>query len=155
MQFVKESLIEAEPKRVFAFHLLPDAFVRLIPPWEDLNVIQTADITRVGSRTIADTKIFGPFRSRIVAEHTAYDPPRMFEDVQITGPFRKWRHRHIVEPHEKGALLRDEIDFEPPLRIFGPMAAPISVLPRLKRMFDYRHKITKEWCESEAKQPNR
>lgn len=153
MRFVKESLIEAKPERVFAFHLLPDAFVRLIPPWEDLKVIQTADITRVGSRTIAETKILGPFRSRIVAEHTAYDPPQMFEDIQISGPFRSWRHRHIVEPHDKGALLRDEIDFEPPLRIFGPMAAPISVLPRLERMFDYRHKVTKEWCESETERP--
>ena len=25
--------------------------------------------------------------SRWVAEHTVYDPPRMFEDVQIEGPF--------------------------------------------------------------------
>jgi ligand-binding SRPBCC domain-containing protein len=29
----------------------------------------------------------------------------MFEDVQLSGPFSKWRHRHIVEPHAEGSVL--------------------------------------------------
>jgi ligand-binding SRPBCC domain-containing protein len=136
---------------VFGFHELPDALERLIPPWEDAKVLQKADITKIGSQTIVETKILGPFKSRWVAEHTAYDPPRMFEDVQIKGPFRSWRHRHIVEPYAEGAILRDEIEFEPPLRFFGPLAAPIAILPRIEKMFEYRHQVTKEWCEKSSK----
>jgi len=34
MRFTKESVIRATPERVFAFHELPDAFERLMPPWE-------------------------------------------------------------------------------------------------------------------------
>jgi hypothetical protein len=34
LQFVQESLIRATPARVFAFHELPDAILRLLPPWE-------------------------------------------------------------------------------------------------------------------------
>ena len=94
-------MIRASPERVFAFHELPDAFERLIPPWETAKIIQKADISVIGSRAIIETRIFGIFTSRWVAEHTAYDPPRMFEDVQISGPFRFWRHRHIVEAHPK------------------------------------------------------
>jgi len=148
MHFVKETLIHAPPERVFAFHELPDAFERLIPPWEKIKVIQKADISKIGSQTIVDTKILGPIRKRLVAEHTAYDPPRMFEDTQVQGPFRSWCHRHIVLPHPEGAVLRDEIEFEPPLPIFGPLAAPVAILPRLERMFAYRHEVTKRWCES-------
>ena len=150
MQFVKESLIHCTPERVFAFHELPDAFERLIPPWEKVKVIQLADISKIGSRTIVETTVFGPFKKRLVAEHTAYDPPRMFEDTQITGPFKSWWHRHIVEPHPKGAVLRDEVEFEPPFAIFGPLAAPLAIMPRLERMFAYRHEVTKEWCEGET-----
>ena len=40
MQFIKESIIKATPEKVFAFHELPDAFERLMPPWENANVIQ-------------------------------------------------------------------------------------------------------------------
>ena len=147
MQFIKETLIKAAPERVFAFHQLPDAFDRLLPPWEEVKVIQIADISVIGSRAIIETKIFGTFTSRWVAEHTAYDPPHLFEDVQISGPFKSWRHRHVVEAHPEGALLRDEIEYEPPFSIFGELAAPYAVVPKLARMFAYRHEVTRKWCE--------
>ena len=147
MQFVKESIIHASPEKVFAFHEMPDAFERLVPPWENAKVIQKADITKIGSRAIIEQKIFGLIPSRWVAEHTKYEPPKMFEDVQISGPFAKWRHQHIILAHAEGAILRDEIEYEPPFWIFGQIAAPFLVLPKLEKMFEYRHQVTKDWCE--------
>ncbi len=148
MRFTKETVIEATPERVFAFHELPDAFERLMPPWEDAKIIQKADISVIGSRAIVDTRIFGLITSRWVAEHTVYDPPRMFEDIQVSGPFSSWRHRHIVEANGDGAVLRDEIEYEPPLWFLGALAAPFAVVPKLEKMFTYRHDVTKKWCES-------
>ena len=149
MKFIKESVIKASPERVFSFHELPDAIERLIPPWENAVIIQKADVSKVGSQAIIEQKIFGIVPSRWVAEHTAYDPPRMFEDIQVSGPFKSWRHRHIVEPHPDGALLRDEIDLEPPLSVFGKLAAPLIIIPRIEKMFEYRHQVTREWCEDD------
>ncbi len=148
MQFVKESVIHAAPEKVFAFHELSDAFERLVPPWEKAQIIQKADISRIGSQAIIETKIFGLIPARWVAEHTKYEPPRMFEDVQISGPFRRWQHQHLVLPHEDGAILRDEIEFEPPMWFVGRMVAPFAILPKLEKMFAYRHQITRQWCES-------
>lgn len=148
MRFVKESVVRAPPERVFAFHELPDALARLTPPWEHARVLKSAASLRVGERAVVEMRLFGVVPVRWVAEHTAYDPPRFFEDVQLSGPFRRWRHRHFVESHENGSLLRDEIEFEPPLGPLGRLAAPLAVVPRLRRLFDYRHKITREWCES-------
>ncbi|MFM9904525.1 MAG: SRPBCC family protein [Pyrinomonadaceae bacterium] len=147
MRFVKESVFKASPERVFAFHELPDAFERLMPPWEDAIIIQKADISVIGSQAIFDTKILGLITVRWVAEHTAFDPPRLFEDTQVSGPFKSWRHRHIITPHADGAALRDEIEYEPPFWIFGALAAPFAVVPKLEKMFEYRHTITREWCE--------
>lgn len=147
MKFIKESIIRAAPERVFAFHELPDAFERLVPPWESVKIIQKADIKQIGSRAILEQKIFGLFPSRWVAEHTKYEPPRMFEDIQISGPFKSWQHQHIIEPYETGAVLRDEINFEPPFWIFGQIAAPVFILPKIEKMFAYRHEVTRKWCE--------
>jgi ligand-binding SRPBCC domain-containing protein len=149
MNFIKESIIKAAPEKVFAFHELPDAIERLIPPWENAKVIQKADISKIGSQAIIEMKVLGLFPVRWIAEHTKYEPPRMFEDVQISGPFKKWRHQHIILPHEEGAILRDEIEYEPPFWIFGELAAPFAVVPKLEKMFAYRHEITRKWCESE------
>ncbi len=147
MKFTKTSIIKAAPEKVFAFHELPDAIERLVPPWESVKIIQRADISKVGSQAILEQKIFGLIPSRWLAEHTKYEPPRMFEDVQISGPFASWRHQHIIEPHADGAILRDEIEFEPPLWIFGQVVAPIFITPKIEKMFAYRHEVTRKWCE--------
>jgi ligand-binding SRPBCC domain-containing protein len=148
MRFTKSTVINASPERVFEFHLLPDAFERLVPPWENAKILQKADVTKVGSRAIIEQKIFGLVPAKWVAEHTAYDPPKMFEDVQVSGPFKSWRHRHIVESHPEGAVLIDEIEFEPPMGFLGTMVAPVLILPKIEKMFDFRHEVTKKWCES-------
>lgn len=150
MNFAKESLIRASPERVFAFHELPDAFQRLTPPGEHVKIIQPASSLRVGERATVELKALGLFKVRWIAQHTSYDPPRMFEDVQVKGPFRSWRHRHLVIPHEEGAILRDEIAFEAPMGIAGRLLAPALIIPRLKTLFAYRHKVTRDWCEGKA-----
>lgn len=157
MNFIKESVIRASPERVFAFHELPDALERLTPPWESARVIQPAENLRVGSTAIVETRILGLIPSRWVAKHTLYDPPRMFEDIQTSGPFHLWRHRHIVLPQDRdegeeggAALLHDEIEYEPPFWFIGRMFAPLLIIPRLTRLFEYRHRVTREWCEKES-----
>jgi ligand-binding SRPBCC domain-containing protein len=153
MKFTKESLIRASPERVFAFHELPDAFRRLTPPWEKSRIIQSAPDLRPGATAIIETRLFGLINKRWVARHTVYDPPRMFEDVQVEGPFQSWRHRHLILPHAEGATLRDEIEYEPPLGFLGRLAAPAVIVPRLRRLFEYRHNVTREWCEAVSPQP--
>src|SRR4029077_11657992 len=151
MKFVKQSFIRATPERVFAFHEQPDVLSLLIPPWESARVIQAAKISDLGSQAIVETKIFGPITAKWVAQHTVYEPPRLFEDVQVRGPFRDWRHRHIIEPHDGGAMLRDEIDYAPPLGFLGRAVAPLLVQRRLEKLFAYRHDVTRRWCEEEDK----
>jgi len=147
VRFVKESMIRATPERVFAFHEQRDALRLLIPPWEKTRVIEQGLISEPHSRTTIETRVFGPVKARWISEHTLYDPPREFVDVQVKGPFRRWRHRHIVEPRADGAVLRDEIELEPPLGIFGRLVAPFFITPRLEKLFSYRHEVTRRWCE--------
>jgi ligand-binding SRPBCC domain-containing protein len=59
MKFVKESIIHCTPEKVFAFHQLPDAFERLVPPFETVKVVQRADISKIGSRTILGSGTHG------------------------------------------------------------------------------------------------
>jgi len=131
VRFIKESIIKARPERVFAFHEQANVLSLLIPPWERTRVIQSAKISDVGSQAIIETKLLGPLKVRWVAQHTVYEPPHSFEDVQLKGPFRSWRHRHIIKPHAEGAILHDEIDYEPPLGFIGRAVAPLLIQKRL------------------------
>ena len=149
MEFVKESFIKAPPEVVFSFHELDDAFEKLVPPWEKVEVLQRADIAKVGSQAIIEQSIFGLIKQKWVAEHTAYDPPNMFEDTQVSGPFKKWVHKHHIILEKDGALLRDEIEFDPGFSFVGELGAKLVILPKIEKMFEYRHKVTKEWCEAQ------
>ena len=149
--FEKRTRIQASPARVFAFHERPDALTRLIPPWDDSRVVEKTPGLDVGTRAVIETRI-GPIKQRIVAEHTAYEAGRMFQDTMRSGPFKHWVHTHTMEPDGAGGtFLIDHIAYELPLGFLGELGGGWFARRRLERMFDYRHQVTKETCEAEER----
>jgi ligand-binding SRPBCC domain-containing protein len=146
MHFTARSVIRTTPEELFAFHELPDAFLCLLPPGEKIRVIQSASSLNVGNRTIVEIRI-GFLWVTFESLHTAYDPPHSFEDQQVRGPFRSWRHRHIVESHRDGAILLDDIEYTPPFGLLGRIVDGIVIKPRLRKVFAFRHRVTRECCE--------
>jgi ligand-binding SRPBCC domain-containing protein len=73
----------------------------------------------------------------------------MFADRQVDGPFAYWYHRHLFsDDGQGGTILRDEVDYRLPLGLLGERLGQRFVESRLKKMFDYRHLITKQIVES-------
>jgi uncharacterized protein len=64
----------------------------------------------------------------------------------VRGPLRRWRHRHVIAAAGDGARLTDAIEFEPPFGILGRLFAPWLILPRLRKLFTWRHEVTRAWC---------
>jgi len=148
MRFVKESRIAAPPELVFAFHESPGALQRLTPPWERVDVVEGGNSIKPGSRVVLSVAL-GPLRLRWVAEHTDYEAGRMFADRQIEGPFASWSHRHrFLDDGRGGTILRDEVDYTPPLGLVGRLLAGKLLESKLQNMFDYRHEITRKIAES-------
>ena len=148
MTFVKETRIAAPPVRVFDFHETPGAIERLTPPWERVVVESGGGLIRPGSRIALRTSL-GPLRLRWVAEHTEYDPPGLFADRQLSGPFASWYHRHwMIDDGRGGTLLRDEVEFALPLGTIGRWIGSGYVERKLRRLFDYRHDVTRRIVEA-------
>ncbi len=154
MRFVAESLIRASQERVFAFHELPDALERLTPRWAGSRVVEHAPTLRVGARTVCDIRVAPWVWVRTELVHTACERPARFVDEQVRGPFRKWRHEHLVTPANGGARLTDVVEVEPPFGVLGRVLAPVLILPRLRRLFAYRHEATRAWCEGQVSSPS-
>jgi ligand-binding SRPBCC domain-containing protein len=147
------TLIEAPPRRVFAFHEDPSALVRLTPPWEHVDVVTPPASLAVGTRVVLRTRI-GPLWLRWVAEHIAYERDRSFADRQIEGPFASWEHHHLVEdlsePSRPRTRLTDRVTYELPLGPLGALFGGVFVRRKLDRLFAFRHEVTRRACESEA-----
>ncbi len=73
----------------------------------------------------------------------------MFADRQVEGPFASWYHRHLfLDDGEGGTLLRDELEYRPPLGVVGRLLAGGLLESKLQKMFDYRHETTRRIVES-------
>ena len=148
MHFVKESRIAASAAVVFAFHEAPDAFARLLPPWQTSEIIQPPTSLAVGTRVVLRTKV-GPIWQTIEAEHVEYEAGKMFADRMNKGPFARWLHRHIITPDGPNACtLTDDITYELPLGVLGRVFGGAFAKHELKRLFEYRHRVTREACEA-------
>lgn len=150
MRFIKRSRIAAPAPVVFAFHERPDAFQRLQPPWQTTEIVKPPASLAVGTEVIVRVRV-GPIWQTVVAEHVEYEPGRMFADTMRKGPFKRWLHRHIVEPDGPDhSILTDDIEYELPLGVPGRIAGGPFVRRMLERMFEYRHAVTRADCEGGA-----
>ncbi|MEM6506532.1 MAG: SRPBCC family protein [Planctomycetota bacterium] len=147
MRYVKESTIAATPRAVFDFHESPDALTQLIPPWENMEVVESAGSLKPGSRVVVKGRK-GILPMKWVAVHTEYDPPHLFADKAESSPFSYWYHRHhMIDDGQGRTVLRDEVDFLPPLGVVGRVLGGWFILRQLEKMFAYRHETTKRIVE--------
>ncbi|QEG37575.1 SRPBCC family protein [Bythopirellula goksoeyrii] len=142
-----ESRINASSEQVFRFHESAEALRSLIPPWEKMQVSESAGSLLPGSRVVLRGNV-GPIPVSWVAIHTEYEPPHLFADRQESGPFAWWYHRHHILDDGEGTLLRDEVEYQVPLWPLGDWLGGWFVRRKLERMFDYRHKTTRSLVES-------
>ena len=145
--FVATTRIQASAEDVFDWHEAPGAFERLTPPWERVRVLRHQGGIRDGARV---SLLVGPapFALRWDLEHRDYRPGRSFTDLQLRGPFRFWRHVHRMVPQgPRACLLEDTIEFELPLGSIGRLVGGPLVLKKLKRLFEYRHAVTRRAFE--------
>ncbi len=144
MEFVHESVFEVPVEALFAFHERADAFELLMPPWETVRNVQPAASLEVGAVARLEQRVAPGIWLEIVAEHVGYEKDRLFVDEMRKGPFAAWRHEHRFEPHPEGSTLVDAITYTPPMGVLGRIAAPLAIEPRLRKMFEYRHEVTRK-----------
>jgi uncharacterized protein len=132
-------------EQVYAWHLRPGAFGRLVPPWEWVRTSDAEEPLTEGSLRRLQVS---PFRVPWLARHDQFVPGRSFRDVQERGPFRSWEHRHVFEPDGNNASwLIDEIHFQLPLGA----ALPGFVRAQLESMFCFRHAATARDLQAAAR----
>ncbi len=141
--YVRSVEVAAPQDELFAWHERPGAFERLVPPWEHTKLISTSGHLRPGSRTEIAVRLAPLVWKRWLAEHDLYDPPHEFRDVQLSGPFAEWVHRHRFEATGDGASrLLDEVSYRLPMGRLGRFFGSGTARRKLEAMFAYRHAVT-------------
>ena len=127
------------PEKLFAWHLRPGAFERLLPPWVRVRVLEKEGGVQDGGKVLLAIKQ-GPTELKWEIRHTAFEEGRLFQDEQLSGPFEKWVHSHrFIPADDEGCYLEDEIKWAAPLGPAGRLFAEGFIEKELKRLFSFRH----------------
>ena len=86
---------------------------------------------------------------RLSVRVTAFDWPKHFQDVMITGAFKRMQHDHLFSDHHDGTVMQDRFEFEAPLGILGRIAERTFLTSYMCRFLEQRNEILRGLAESE------
>ena len=76
---------------------------------------------------------------------TDYEPPNMFVDQQIKGPYAMWHHTHTFKKiNDNETLISDTVIYVVPFSFIGSIVHSIYIKRALDNIFYYRAEKIKE-----------
>jgi uncharacterized protein (TIGR01777 family) len=141
-RFELRSPLPATAEDVYAWHARPAAFLRLQPPWEQIDVQSQTGSFAAGELDVRfRAKCVGPTRHQWHVQFFDFEPGRGFKYRQVRGPFAEWVHTHRFIPDGANSFIENIAEYRLP---FGPVGHAFGAGPaddRLRAMFDYRHAL--------------
>jgi len=141
----RQQLVRRGIEEVFAFFSDPTNLEAITPPWLNFRVLETpAGPLRELSEISYRLRVRGiPFSWRSLISR--WEPPFVFVDEQLEGPYQSWIHRHTFEVQNGSTLVRDRVDYSVP---GGAIVNSLFVRHDLKKIFDYREESLRTALES-------
>ncbi|MBR9988627.1 MAG: SRPBCC family protein [Gemmatimonadetes bacterium] len=149
-----EQFLPRPRAEVFAFFAAAENLERITPPELQFRILTRLPVGMSAGKLIEyRLGLFGvPFtwRTRI----NEWQPPHMFVDEQLNGPYREWVHTHTFTAVPGGTIVRDEVRYRLPLFPAGEVAWPVVRL-QIERIFRYRRRCLEELLGTTAETPKR
>jgi ligand-binding SRPBCC domain-containing protein len=140
----RDTFIPGAQQEVFSFFSDARNLERLTPGFLGFEIMTPMPMEmKAGALIDYRLKLFGvPLRWRTRIDE--FEPISHFVDVQLSGPYRLWRHRHEFRTVPGGTQMRDQVDYELPFGPIGTVARTLFVRSTLDRIFDYRSSVIQD-----------
>ena len=137
-QLQREQFIPRPLAEVFAFFGDAGNLESITPSWLRFEIVTPRPIAMKQGARIEYRISWRFLRMSWKTDIVEWRPGECFVDVQVSGPYRLWRHTHTFESRSGGTLMRDSVQYEMPFGVFGRVAHRLRVRRDLERIFDYR-----------------
>lgn len=139
------TLISKPLNEVFDFFSKAENLNLLTPPELNFNIITPLPIEmKKGSRIDYRIKLNGiPFNWK--TEITEWEPPHLFVDQQLKGPYVLWRHEHRFRAiHTNLTEMTDTVHYLSPGWLLEPLIHHLFVKKKVAGIFIYRKEQLKK-----------
>lgn len=139
---IVETRIAAPPERCFLLSLSIDLHVQSASQTGERAVEGvTQGLIGLGETVTWEGRHFG-IKLRHKTLITKYERPHHFQDVMVTGAFRRFEHDHYFAPmQDGGTLMRDVLLFAAPLGPVGWVAEVLLLRSYLKQFLIRRNAL--------------
>lgn len=79
---------------------------------------------------------------------TDYEPPNMFVDQQIKGPYAMWHHTHTFHKVKGGVEIKDRVVYSIPFGLLGRLLNYLWIKRDLNNIFLHRKKVIDKLFEN-------
>ena len=139
-------------EEVFSFFSNPENLSTITPSKLNFNILTPKPIKmykgQVIDYTIRLLRIKIHWRTLI----TEYNPPFLFIDQQIKGPYILWHHKHEFKNVNDGVEIIDTVKYIIPFSIFGRILHRIWIKRNLENIFKYRKIIINNFFKQNNKE---
>jgi ligand-binding SRPBCC domain-containing protein len=131
------TLVPLPIERVFAFFSEAGNLARITPPGLGFRILTPGPLAMgEGTQIEYAIRVFGlPMRWKSLIRD--WDPPNVFVDEQLVGPYKRWVHTHRFRPSPEGTMMQDRVEYELRFWPAGELVHPL-VRRQLDAIFRYR-----------------
>lgn len=144
-----KQVVKRPLKDVFDFFSLPENLETITPKNLAFRILTPKPLVMKQGAVIDYTiKLFKiPIHWRTLI--TSYDPPYMFVDEQVKGPYTFWHHTHTFKEIDDGVEIQDKVIYAIPFGIIGRILHFLWIKRDLIKIFEYRKKIVEQFFTKE------
>lgn len=139
-EFVLRSRLDHPADKVFAWHMQPGAFERLLAPWARVRILNRTGTPATRGRIRLHVS-WGPKNVTWEVRYTDFEDGVSFRLEQTRGPFARWIHTHRFSPSgEDRCTVEDRVEWELPTGVATELFGASTVERELERLFRFRHR---------------